>query len=228
MLRKKRISNFPLKFKNTEEGTEDSVANDEKEEGSLVEEIQKKLLLNDRKVLINEEIDNASIINAWLYIEYLRDMDKDKPIHLYINSSGGSVHDALFLTDYLKSCETPIYTVGMGCCESAAFNILCCGHHRVCYENTLLMIHSVHVQFEQATEFTAGQSKNYVLQLNEIENICVRVLSQQSKLSEKDIIENINKFNEWYLSPNDALKYGFIDEIIKPLKRKKIIKRSMK
>lgn len=224
----KKLLNMPLKIKNAKE--EVVAVEDEKTNNSLAEEIQKHLLLTSRKVLINEYIDETSVIKAWLYIEYLRDVDKDKPIYLYINSSGGSVHDALFLMDYLRSCETPIYTIGMGQCESSAFNILCCGHHRSCYENTLLMIHNVHVQFEEAIEFTAGQSKNYVLQLNEVESTCVRVLSQQSKLTEKEITENINKYNEWYLGPTEALKSGFIDEIIKPIKikRKRSYKRNVK
>ena len=103
--------------------------------------------LQDRKIIINETIDDDAIENVCLMIMKWNKEDKDlpakarKPIYIYINSDGGDVVAGYQILSSIKTSVTPVITVGFAKCASMACYILAAGHKRYCFQNTVVLYH---------------------------------------------------------------------------------------
>lgn len=166
-------------------------------------------LLDNRIIFLNGEInDNMStfIISQLLYLDSLSNED----IFLYINSPGGSVTSGLSIYDTMNYIKSDVSTVATGICASMAAILLASGAQgkRLSLKNSEIMIH-------QVLGGTQGQASDIKIQaerileikkkLNKIlASICNKTLNKITKDTERD----------FYLSPNDAIKYGLIDKII--------------
>lgn len=146
------------------------------------------------------------------------------PIHLHINSCGGSCSDALAIVQGIEDIQEgrihqisgipikiPIYTYIEGEADSAASLIACVGTKRFCSKHALSLIHDVRqisggqVQKTDDIELEANNLKMFKEKFYEI-------YLAHSKLTRKELEEICSKEN--YSSPEDLLKYGLIDEII--------------
>ena len=136
-------------------------------------------------------------------------VENPDPIRLYINSPGGSVTEGFVLIDAIKLSKTPVWTINIGQCSSMAFLISIAGHRRFSFPSASFLMHDGtsgvidsasklqdRVEFEK--RFERDVVKKHVL-------AC-------SKMSSKEY----EKFTrvELYMLPQDALHYGFIDEIV--------------
>ena len=98
--------------------------------------------LKERKIIINESIDDDVIEKVCLMIMKWNKEDKElpascrKPIYLYLNSDGGDVISGYQVLSSIKTSITPIITVGFAKCASMACYILAAGHKRYCFPNT--------------------------------------------------------------------------------------------
>jgi len=170
--------------------------------------------LKNRRIILNDFIDDKVIDNIWMQLEILTMKDDESPIEICINSNGGSAYETMFLTDYIRSGNKPlIITRGMACCQSAGFLLLISGHYRICYRNTLLLLHSMSCPNEE-TDITT--LKSYTNKLEEIEEASYMLASEQSNLSVEHVKNKVAIYKDWYISPTDALTFGFVDEIILP------------
>ena len=138
--------------------------------------------------------------------------DERKPIILYIKSPGGDVGEGFSLINAIKLSKTPVYTVNVGQWSSMAFLIGISGIRRFSFPNATFLLHD-------GSTFVYGSSNKVQDQMkfNErFENEVVRahVLSC-SKMTgaEYDALSR----KEFYMLPEDAVKFGFIDEIITDL-----------
>ncbi len=173
-----------------------------------------KTAKDSRIVIFNSDVNRNIIETVWFQIEHIivSDEDKSKPVYLYINSEGGYEYEALFLCDYIRSCQTPIYTIGMGYCMSAAFYILISGHKRLCYKNTVLMTHDSHVGIEEKMPAVRSIVKHF----DKLDEAFTKIMTEQSELEAEFIEQNISSHREWYISTNDAKKWGLVDKVITP------------
>ena len=84
-------------------------------------------------------LEQAELLTgALLYLDAQR---SDEPIHLYINSPGGSVTDGLAIHDVMRQCRHPVYTYCMGQASSMAAVLLAAGARRFALPNSQIMIH---------------------------------------------------------------------------------------
>lgn len=103
--------------------------------------------LKERKIIVNETIDDNVIENICLMIMKWNKEDKAlpascrKPIYLYLNSDGGDVISGYQVLSSIKTSVTPIITVGFAKCASMACYILAAGHKRYCFPNTVVLYH---------------------------------------------------------------------------------------
>lgn len=87
-----------------------------------------------RMIYLQDEINNetlSDVISAILLFNKADDMEKAKlrnPIHLYINTFGGSVADMWSLISVIEVSKTPVYTYCTGYAMSAGFMIFIAGH----------------------------------------------------------------------------------------------------
>lgn len=169
-------------------------------------------LLEDRIILLNEEINDNSSAAIVAQLLTLEAINPDQPITMYINSPGGSVTAGFAIYDIMNNIKCPIITIANGIAASMAAIILSSGSKgkRYALPNASIMIH-------QPLGSASGQA-------TEIKIAAERILKLKDKLNHilanntnKNIqlIENASDRDN-YLSPEDAKELGIIDEIIYP------------
>ncbi len=166
-------------------------------------------LFTERIIFLEGEIteSTANIITSELL--YLDSISNDD-IYLYINSCGGSITAGFAIYDTMNYVKSNVVTIGIGMCASMAAFILSSGTKgkRYSLKNTEIMIH-------QPLGGTTGQA-------TEIKIVAERIIKLKNKLNKilsnntKKSLSKIEKDTErdYYMSSNEALKYGIIDKII--------------
>jgi ATP-dependent protease ClpP protease subunit len=135
-------------------------------------------------------------------------------IYVNINSIGGECYPGFALFDKIKEINeycNVIITVS-GCCMSMAIIILLSVPYeqRICTKNTIFMIH-------QASGFTIGKTKDLEEQVKETKRIteqCFNIIENNTDITKQMLIENYNKKEDWFITPEEALKYKIVSKII--------------
>jgi ATP-dependent Clp protease protease subunit len=174
-------------------------------------------LLDDRIVFLGTPImdEVANVIIAQLL--FLHSSDPDKDIHLYINSPGGSVTAGMAIYDTMQMISTHVRTYCIGQCASMAAWLLAAGEpgKRYCLPNARIMIH-------QPLGGATGQATDIDIHAKEVIKIkrkMTEILSMHTKKSFEEITKDIDR--DKFLSADEALEYGIVDEILKPAVKKK-------
>lgn len=134
--------------------------------------------------------------------------NEDNHINLYIQSPGGSLLPTLAVVDEILRSEIPIFTYIRGYAASAATLLSVAGKHRIMYNHSLMMIHSVRTE-QQVTTF--NEAKYIYDNLNIFMDIIKSIYLDNSKIN-NELLEELLLKDSWITS-DEALKYGFIDEI---------------
>ena len=100
-------------------------------------------MLNDRIILLNEEVNSASAGVVVAQLLYLEGQDASKDISLYINSPGGSVTDGMAIYDTMQYIKCDVSTICMGLAASMGAFLLAAGTKgkRYALPNSDIMIH---------------------------------------------------------------------------------------
>ena len=130
--------------------------------------------------------------------------DKVKRINVRINSSGGSVIEGMSIVQAIKSSRVPVVCYNDFFAASIASLILASGYKRVGNKHSVVMIHNPSAE----RELSAAEEQCLELFRKSISII----LSTNSILSQEEV-ENLMK-DETYFDAEEALEYGFIDEIV--------------
>lgn len=133
-----------------------------------------------------------------------------EPIHIYINSYGGSVYAMWMLIDAIESSKTPVYTYCNGYCMSAAFQIFLAGHKRFISKHATLMYHQIYcwrsgkyqdlVDDREHTDHLNEQIESYVI--------------ERTNLTSDDLQQIREKKKDTYFTAANAVERGIADEII--------------
>ena len=177
--------------------------------GERVMDIQSRLL-RDRVLFLEGEVTDhmANLIVAQLL--YLESEDAKKDIFMYVNSPGGSVTAGMAILDAMNFIKPDVSTTVMGIAASMGSLLASSGAKgkRFILPNATHMIH-------QPLGGARGQASDMEIQVKEImrlkrqlTNIYVANTGQSYKKLERDM----DRDN--YLSAQDALEYGLVDEII--------------
>ena len=174
----------------------------------------------NRIFYLSDYVDNSSIGQlCWSLIFQLQEDDKKEakekdfqrePIKLYINSYGGSVYDMWALIDIIINSKTPIHTYCTGYAMSAAFKIFLAGHKRFCTKHATFMYHQMSYGKE-------GKYQDLVedrVQTDYLQKIIEEYVIERTKLTQSDIDDIREKKKDFYIHPQDALKFGIVDKII--------------
>ncbi len=166
-------------------------------------------LLKDRIIFISGEInDNLanSVIAELLYLDSL----EKKEIFLYINSPGGSITSGMAIYDTMNYIGSDVTTICVGLAASMAAFLLSCGKKgkRYALPNSEVMIHQPLGGVEgQATDIKIGAER------------IIKLKKKLNSILAFNTNQNINKVNkdterDYFLSAQEALEYGIVDEII--------------
>ena len=169
-------------------------------------------LLKDRIVFLGGEIDDdlANIIVAQLLFLEMDDPDQD--ISLYINSPGGSVTAGMAIYDTMRYLKCEVSTLCIGMAASMGAFLLAAGAKgkRKALPNSEVMIH-------QPSGGARGQATDIAIQAEQImktKQKMNQLLSEMTGQPLETVARDVERDN--YMSAEEALKYGLIDEIIPP------------
>lgn len=168
-------------------------------------------LLKDRIIFIGGPIDDgvANLVMAQLL--FLDAEDSKKDISIYVNSPGGVVTAGLAIYDTIQYIKSDVSTICIGQAASAAAVLLAAGAKgkRFALPNARVMIHQVMGGAE-------GQATDVEIQTREIVRIKKIINDILAKHTGKTIaaIER-DTDRDFYMSAQEAKKYGLLDEVIK-------------
>jgi ATP-dependent Clp protease protease subunit len=167
-------------------------------------------LLNDRIVMLNEEVNSASASVVVAQLLYLESQDPTKDISLYINSPGGSVTDGFAIYDTMQYIKCDVSTICMGMAASMGAFLLAAGTKgkRIALPNSTIMIHQPLGGYKgQATDMEIHT--RYMLDIKARLN---KILSENTG-KPLDIIKNDTERDN-FMTAQQALEYGLIDKVI--------------
>ena len=167
-------------------------------------------LLNDRIVMLSEEVNDttASLVVAQLL--YLEAQDPDKDIQFYINSPGGSVTSGLAIYDTMQYIKPDVSTICIGMAASMGAFLLSSGAKgkRIALPNAEIMIH-------QPSGGSQGQCTDIQIQAEQILKIKKKLNAILAENTGKDV-ETIERDCErdHFMTAEEAKNYGLIDKVI--------------
>jgi ATP-dependent Clp protease protease subunit len=168
-------------------------------------------LLKDRIIFLGTPIDDtiANLVCAQLL--FLEHEDAERDIHLYINSPGGEITALFAIYDTLKYIKPDCSTLCFGQAASAAAVLLAAGTKgkRFALPHARILLH-------QPYGGASGQATDIEIQAKEI----IRMRDMLNKMLADDTGQPIDKIKadtdrDFVMTPEDALSYGIIDEILK-------------
>ncbi|KAJ5712743.1 hypothetical protein N7493_009211 [Penicillium malachiteum] len=171
-------------------------------------------LLKERIVCLNGEVDqmmSSSIVAQLLFLE--ADNPK-KPIHLYINSPGGSVTAGLAIYDTMTYISAPVSTICIGQAASMGSLLLAAGApgKRFSLPHSSVMIHQPSGGYSgQATDI-AIHAKEILRIREQLNNIYMKHLNGPKKLSLDDIERLMER--DYFMGAEEAKEMGIVDEIL--------------
>lgn len=170
--------------------------------------------LNDRRIIINREIDDDLLETVCLMILKWNSDDKDLPINkrkkifVYINSDGGDCVLGTQILSQITYSKTPVVTVGFAKCASMASYILAAGHERYCFPNTIVLYH------DGQTGYVSSGNKGKDIQkfYDKLDERMTNFMIAHTDMT-PEFIEEI-KDREYYMFSEEAKERHIVDKII--------------
>ena len=167
-------------------------------------------LLNDRVIILSEEVNDqtASLVVAQLL--YLEAQDPDKDIQFYINSPGGSVTAGMAIYDTMQYVKCDVATIAVGMAASMGAFLLSAGTKgkRMALPNAEIMIH-------QPSAGTQGQVTDMAIHLKRFQTIkdrMNRILAENCGQSIEVVTTACERDN--FMTAEEAKAFGLIDRVL--------------
>ncbi len=169
-------------------------------------------LLNDRIILLHDEVNSATASVVIAQLLYLEGQDPDKDIYFYINSPGGSVYDGMAIYDTMQYIKCDVSTICMGMAASMGAFLLSSGTKgkRIALPNSQIMIHQPLI----SGGGLSGQVTDIQIRADNLlktkENLN-RILSTNTGKDYETICRDTERDN--FMTAQEALEYGLIDKV---------------
>ena len=167
-------------------------------------------LLNDRIIVLSEDVNSASASVIVAQLLYLEGQDPEKAIYFYINSPGGSISDGMAIHDTMNYIKCDVSTICVGMAASMGAFLLAAGAKgkRFALPNSEIMIH-------QPLGGIQGQASDMKIHTDHIIKTRRRIneiLARETGKSIEQIEADTERDN--FLSADEAAAYGLIDKVI--------------
>ena len=167
-------------------------------------------LLNDRIVMLSEEVNDATASLIVAQLLYLEAQDPDKDIQFYINSPGGSVSAGLAIYDTMQYIKPDVSTICIGMAASMGAFLLSSGAKgkRIALPNAEIMIH-------QPLGGSRGQATDIQIQAEQILKIKKKlntILAENTGKPVETVTADCER--DYYMTAEEAREYGLIDKVL--------------
>lgn len=169
-------------------------------------------LLNDRIIILSEDVNSASASIVVAELLFLEAQDPDKDIQFYINSPGGSITDGMAIYDTMRYIKCDVSTICVGMAASMASFLLAAGAKgkRLALPNSEILIHQPLIGGG-----ISGQTTDVKIHADHLvytRDKMNRLLSEMTGQSLETIQRDTERDN--YMTAQQAMEYGIIDKVI--------------
>ena len=170
-------------------------------------------LLNDRIIILSEEVNNTTASLVIAQMLFLEGQDPEKDISFYINSPGGVITAGMAIYDTMQYIKSDVSTICMGMAASMGAFLLSSGTKgkRLALPNSEILIHQPLIAgggiSGQCTDIKI-HSDHMVYTRNKLNEILSKNTGKPLDVIERDT-ERDN-----YLTAQEAMEYGLIDKVI--------------
>ena len=170
-------------------------------------------LLNDRIIILSEDVNSASASIVVAELLFLEAQDPDKDIQFYINSPGGSITDGMAIYDTMRYIKCDVSTICVGMAASMASFLLAAGAKgkRLALPNSEILIHQPLI----GGGGISGQTTDVKIHADHLvytRDKMNRLLSEMPGQSLETIQRDTERDN--YMTAQQAMEYGIIDKVI--------------
>lgn len=181
-----------------------------------LQQVEDYILYGQRRIWLEEQVDNGVLeVERRIFLWNLADREllaeDRKPIWMYIFNYGGSSDAEQSLIDVMDASITPIYTVNLGVCLSAAAEIFTAGKKRFMLPNARTMYHQGFVATQGDVQKVNNQMADYNRQLEKTKHFLLERTKIPPELYEQ------HKYDDWWLDADECIRYGVCDHIIRSL-----------
>lgn len=171
-------------------------------------------LLKDRIIFIGSAVDEIASNSVIAQLIFLEAQAPERDIHLYINSTGGSVSDGLAIYDTMQYIRCPICTISIGISASVAAVLLTAGAKgkRYALPNSRILLHQPSGGFSGV----AADIEIHAEEIIKMRERINRILSKHTGQPLKKIAKDTDR--DFWMTAEEAHDYGLIDEVIKSRK----------
>jgi len=168
---------------------------------------------DSRNIFISGELDEENTKKVIERMLELQEISINKPISIIIDSYGGNVDSMFAITDVMDILVPDVNTICVGKAMSASAFIFICGTNgkRLMSKTSRLMLH----QMSQCIHGDVKDLDIYTEEIKYLQSVLVHEISKRSKLSVSSVEDIIDR--ERYIRPNEAIKMGLCDGIIRRL-----------
>lgn len=174
-------------------------------------------LLKDRIIFLSGTVTDSMANTVVAQLLFLEMDNPNADISLYINSPGGSVTAGMAIYDTMQYISCPVRTVCIGMAASMGAFLLMAGEKgkRMALPNSEVMIH-------QPSGGAEGQATDVSIRaewLVRTKKKMTKMMAEMTGQSEERLANDVER--DYFMSAEEALKYGIIDEIYKPRPKEK-------
>ena len=167
-------------------------------------------LLNDRIIILSEEVNDANAALIVAQLLYLEAQDPDKDIQFYINSPGGAVTAGMAIYDTMQYIKADVSTICIGMAASMAAFLLSAGAKgkRIALPNAEIMIH-------QPAAGTQGKVTDMAIDVERflrIKKHMNQILADNTGRTVEEIQRDTER-DHWFTA-DEAKEYGLVDQVI--------------
>ena len=175
------------------------------------------LAVNQRKILINENITENTAMEVLYYLSKIKSIDEQlgtkDDIEIYIDTNGGEVFAAFSVVDMIEQMKKDGYniiTINMAKAFSAGFLIVLSGSIRKAFSRSRYMLHDV----SYATWGKTQQMREDIEETEIIRDMCFELIQKYCNISEEQIKYWIDRKVDKFFSAKEMLELKGVDEIL--------------
>lgn len=179
------------------------------------EEVRLQNALRRRLIYFSQEVNEDSIFETIYLLDRIIALDErlgtKEPIIIRLRTNGGSVNHGLALIGKIERMKKDGYKIiceSEGMVISMGVPILVSCSERVGHKYDMYLIHNV----SGGLQGNLPNMVNYIEETKRLESVCNKIIVDNTNLTLKQITSKTSGL-DWYISADEALKYGLIDRI---------------
>ena len=162
--------------------------------------------ITQRIIEINQDDEHLKKVYSIYGLKY-----EPEPIKIYIDSYGGYVYQCFGLLSVMERSETPIHTIVTGCAMSCGFMMLISGHKRFAHKLSTPLYHQV----SSGAFGTVKEMEEKIEESKRLQEQLESIVKEKTNISKKKLKEIFDTKKDWYMTSEEALSLGVVDEILK-------------